>query len=78
MRQGDPLSWPYLFILVLEVLGISIRENKSIQGILVDGRQFLGNPVFSPLGQTISKIEIKKAMKILGMFLTYDRQLGRN
>ena len=36
VRQGDPLS-PYLFIIVLEVLAISIRKNKDIQGIVVDG-----------------------------------------
>ena len=36
MRQGDSLS-PYLFILVLKVLAISIRKNKDIQGIVVDG-----------------------------------------
>ena len=35
VRQGDPLS-AYLFIIFLEVFAISIRENKNIQGILVD------------------------------------------
>ena len=35
VRQGDLLS-SYLFVLVLEVLAISIHESKSIQGILAD------------------------------------------
>ena len=38
VRQGDPLS-PSLFIIVLELLAISIRNNDQIRGIVVDGNE---------------------------------------
>ena len=36
VRPGDPLS-PCLFIIVLELLALSIRNNDQIKGIAVDG-----------------------------------------
>ena len=35
VMQGDPLS-AYLFIMVLEILSVSIRSDQDIEGILVD------------------------------------------
>ena len=36
VRQGCPLS-PYLFILAVEVLALSIRQNKDISGLVFNG-----------------------------------------
>ena len=37
-RQGDPIS-PFIFVLAVELLGVSIREDTELQGYVVRGRE---------------------------------------
>ena len=74
-RQGDPLS-AFLFIMVLEILCISIRNNKYIHGIVVDNEEiklglfaddltgFLRNDLSLKISSNSQKImEVAQALK---------------
>ena len=39
-RQGDPIS-AYLFILVLEILFLQVKENEKIEGVKISSHEFL-------------------------------------
>ena len=37
-RQGDPLA-PYVFILVIKVLAVMVRQNEDIKGLTINGQE---------------------------------------
>ena len=68
VRQGDPLS-SCLFIIVLEILSISVRSNKSIQGIMVDGEEIKLEIFADDLTAfLLNDISISRFLKLLEVF----------
>ena len=76
-RQGDPVS-PYLFILVVEIMAIMIREDSNIKGVSINGiehkiSQFADDTQLFNNGDVMSfekSIQvINKFGKVSGLFL---------
>ena len=70
-RQGDPIS-AYLFILVLEIIFLSIDKNKNIRGFDICNHTFsysanADNSTFS-LNQELSVIEMMKLFDEFSLF----------
>ena len=80
VRQGDPLS-PYLFIIVLEILGISLRKNDNIQGIIVDGTEIKLELFADTLTAFLRQDEslsifleaVKKFGNVSGLIINFDK-----
>ena len=79
-RQGDPLA-PYLFILVLEILGYMVKHNQNIKGIRVGEAEikysmFADDTTFF-LKDSNSFLELKKTLSIFSKYsylqVNYDK-----
>ena len=72
VRQGDPLS-PSLFIIVLELLALSIRNNEQIKDIAVDGSEIKLVIFADDMTSFVrDKLSHRNVFGIIDLFSTYS------
>ena len=72
VRQGDPLS-PYLFLLVIEILAIKIRENTDIVGFKIKGGIFKLSLYADDMTLAVlDKKSAKRAFALIKKFANYS------
>ena len=68
VRQGDPLS-PYLFILVIELLAIRLREDPEVVGLKIDGSMQKLSVYADDMTVAVTDIEsAKRAFQVFKIF----------
>ena len=69
VRQGFPLS-PYLFILWVEILAETMRKNKNIKGLTIDGQEIKISQYAddTTLILDVSSVSFTTALQILNLF----------
>ena len=71
-RQGDPIS-AYLFILVLETVFLSIKENKKIKGLNLFNHTFLYTAYADDTTFLLKEKEsLKEVMKVFDIFSSFS------
>jgi len=73
VRQGDPLS-PYLFVVAIEILAISIRSNTNIKGITIGDNETKLLAYADDI--TVSLSDIISAKELLDSLNTFERFSG--
>jgi hypothetical protein len=84
IRQGCPVS-PYLFIMAVEVMAISIRSRKNIKGIKVNNTEFKLTQLADDTTLSLQDIEsvinslicLKEFSQISGLNLNIDKTIGK-
>ena len=72
MRQGDPLS-PYLCLIGIEILAISIRTNNQIEGIKIGEDETKSLLYADDMTATLANISsVEKVMQTLNDFEKYS------
>ena len=73
VRQGDPLS-PYLFVVAIEILAISIRSNTSIKGITIGDNETKLLAYADDMTALLS--DITSAKELLDSLNTFEKYSG--